>query len=255
LFGVIGFLLSTCTGKRPPTIESVISDETVPARTLDCSKLLEENQELKETLRKQTKAYQELQNKMATLQLSVVKKENQTREPVGCQTLPQKKLDEEIYDVVATKARLGGIENKADAASGLAEMKVVLKHLKMSTKPEPYPEVIQAERLLNISAMEFDKENYGGSLYLTLQARRLLKMAEERVTIQEKPPLSFALPVPLRVVKRSNVREGPGLGFKILLTLDRGSPVTGHAYKDQWVQVVTENGKRGWIFYSLLDAR
>ena len=255
LLGVIGLLLTTCTGKRPPTRESVISNETVPARTLDCSKLLEENQELKETLRKQTKAYQELQNKMATLQLSLVKKDIQTRERVGYQGLRQKNLDEVIHDVVAAKARLGSLESKADAASGLAEVKVALKDLKTRTNPELRPEVIQAERLLRMSAMEFDKENYGGSLYITLQAGSLLKMAEERVAIQEEPPVSFALPIPLRVVKRSNVREGPGLEFKILLTLDRESPVTGHAYKDQWVQVVTENGKRGWIFYPLLDVR
>jgi hypothetical protein len=255
LLGAIGLLLSTCTGKRPLTNESVISDETVAARTLDCSKLMKENRELKEALRKQTMGYQEIQSKMATLQLNLVKKEIQTREPVGYQTQLQKKLGEAIHDVVAAKARLGGLESKADAASELAEVEVALKDLKTRIKPELHPEVIQAERLLKMSAMEFDKENYGGSLYLTLQVRSLLKTAEERLTIQEKAPVSFALPVPLRVLKKTNVREGPGLNFKIFLTLDRESPVTGHVYKDQWVQVVTEDGKRGWIFSSLLEVR
>jgi hypothetical protein len=252
-------LLSHCAGKRPSGIEKAISDEVLAAEREKCQKMEKENQRLKVTLTRQTSAYRELERKIAMLQLGLMKKDIEIEEPIDREALLQKKLDEAIQEVVRAKAKLRSLESRAEAASNMAEAEVALKDLKeRATGQEKYPEVIQAEYLLVMSAQEFKRENYSGALYVTSQAKSLVRMGEERLTKQEKPPkrvdpVPFALPLPLQVLKRSNVREGPGFEFKVLFTVEKGNSVIGHSYKAEWVQVRSEDNREGWIFHTLLD--
>jgi hypothetical protein len=252
-------LLSHCAGKRPSGIEKAISGEVLAAEREKCQKMEKENQRLKVTLTRQTSAYRELERKIAMLQLGLMKKDIEIEEPIDREALLQKKLDEAIQEVVRAKAKLRSLESKAEAASNIAEAEVALKDLKeRATGQETYPEVIQAEYLLVMSAQEFKRENYSGALYVTSQAKSLVRMGEERLTDQEKPPkrvdpVPFALPVPLQVLKRSNVREGPGFEFNVLFTVEKGNSVIGHSYKGEWVQVRSEDNREGWIFHTLLD--
>ncbi|MFQ5961753.1 MAG: SH3 domain-containing protein [Candidatus Methylomirabilales bacterium] len=208
---------------------------------------------LHEHVARQTAANRELKEKVATLQLRLLEKETQNREL-------QKKLDEAIQEVVRAKAKLHSLESKAEAASVIAEAEVALKALKANTGEEEGSEVTQAEQLLKMSAREFKKQNYGGALYLTGQAKGLIKMGAARVRSREKIPMRagevlFALPLPLQVRRTSNVREGPGLGFEVLFNLEQGTRLIGYSYKDQWVRVKDENGRGGWIFHMLVDRK
>lgn len=207
-------------------------------------------QELQEGIARQA-ADRELEEKAANLQLRLLEKETQNREL-------QKKLDEAIQEVVRAKAKLHSLESKAEAASVMAEAEVALKALKTRTAGEEGAEVTQVEHLLKMSAQEFKKQNYGGALYLTAQAKSLIKMAEARVRSREKIPMRagevpFALPLPLHVLRTANVREGPGLGFTVLFTLAEGTPLVGYSYKDQWVRIKDGDGRVGWIFHTLVD--
>ena len=200
---------------------------------------------------RQTAANRELKEEVATLQLRLLEKETQNREL-------QKKLDEAIQEVVRAKAKLHSLESKAEAASVIAEAEVALKALKANAGEEAGSEVTQAEQLLKMSAREFKKENYGGALYVTGQAKSLIKIGEARIRGRGKIPMRagevpFALPVPLQVRSTSNIREGPGLGFKVLFALGKGTPLVGYSYKDEWVRIKDENGRGGWIFHMLVD--
>jgi len=208
-------------------------------------------QELQEDVERQAAADRGLEEKVANLQLRLLEKETQNREL-------QKKLDEAIQEVVRAKAKLHSLESKAEAASVIAEAEVALKALKTRTAGEEGAEVTQVEHLLNMSGREFKKQNYGGALYLTGQAKSLIKVGEARVRSREKIPMRagevlFALPLPLHVLRTSNVREGPGLDFPVLFTLAEGTPLVGYSYKDQWVRVKDGDGRVGWIFHTLLD--
>lgn len=252
--------LSDCVRKTPPQTARLLSDEVATERAKR-QKLDEANQNLKEALTRQTAAYQQLEEKIAMLQLRLLKKEIQIKELNARQALLQKKLEEAIQDVVRTKAKLRSLVSKAEAASNMAEAEVALKDLKArSAGKEKDPEVIQAEYLLKMSAREFEKKNYGGALYLASQVKSLAKMGQAQLTNREKMPMMagealFSLPVPLQVLRKGNVREGPGLDFKVLFTLDKGAPVIGHSYKGQWVRVKSEDSGDGWIFHTLVDGR
>jgi len=166
-----------------------------------------------------------------------------------------------MSEVVRTKAKLRNMESKAEAASVLAEGEIGLKAFKTrvngSTKD---PIFTQADVLLKTSALELQKENYGGALYLATQAKLILKEGQERTKGREKTTMiagevPFAIPLSLRVVGSGNVREGPGLDFRVLFTLPEDSALVGNSYKSPWVRVLAEDGRSGWIYYSLVSGR
>lgn len=170
-------------------------------------------------------------------------------------------LDAAILEVVRSMAKLQGREGKAEAASSLAEAEIALKLLERDgVGREKDSNFIQAKQLLKTAAQEFQKENYGGAIYLTSQAKSLVKGEEARRTSRENMPkiageVLFSLPLPLRVLSKGNIREGPGLNFKVLFVVEEGAPLTGQSYKGLWVRVKSEDGRSGWIFYNLVGQR
>jgi SH3-like domain-containing protein len=63
------------------------------------------------------------------------------------------------------------------------------------------------------------------------------------------------LPLALQTTGRANVRDGPGSGFKVLMTLPAGAPLTGYSYSEQWVRITEESGRSGWIYQGLIGRR
>jgi SH3-like domain-containing protein len=52
-------------------------------------------------------------------------------------------------------------------------------------------------------------------------------------------------------VKRANVRSGPGANYPIVFKAYRGVAFKVIGSKGEWLEVVHENGQKGWIFKSL----
>ncbi len=235
-----GILLAGCAGKgqrAQPAPEPAVSAE---GRT-GAQSLAE----------RQAARISSLEQSMAELQLGLMEKEAQVTEL-------QAKLDEAIREVVRTKSKLQSVESRAEAASTMAEAEIALKAVRAEAA-EPGPEVFQAEQLLEMSASEFESQNYGGSLYLASQAMSLVNIGKRRLGGPDMPnragEVLFAIPLSLEATRNSNVREGPGRGFKVLFTLQERTPLVGLAYKDQWVRVTDDNGRGGWIFHSLVRSR
>lgn len=210
-------------------------------------------QKLQDALTKQTATNHDLEGKLATLQLVLLEKNARNKEL-------DRKLDEAILEVVRAKAKLRSLESKAEAVSTLAEAEIALKALKEKGSGTANSDVLQAEHLLKASGLELKKENYGGALYLATQAKSILMQGQERSTGQANTPMlageiPFDMPLPLRSISVSKVREGPGLDFKVLFTLPGGVPIEGYSYKGSWVRVRSDDGRGGWMYYSLVDER
>jgi uncharacterized protein YgiM (DUF1202 family) len=60
------------------------------------------------------------------------------------------------------------------------------------------------------------------------------------------------VPVRLKALKRTNVREGPGPHHKVVFTVQSGLALTGYAYSDTWVRVSDDSGRSGWVSRSLV---
>ena len=251
-------LLLLATGCSTKTLPQ--PDELTATRAR-CEALASENQHLQQAVAKSDAAQAEFEQQLAKLQLRLLERDAQLRELRERQESLQKKLDEAILEAVRAKAKLRSLESRAEAASTMAEAEIAVKTIR-SQRPERQrePELLQGERFLDMSAQEFAKENYGGALYLAAQAKSLLAMDQGRLVSREQlAPVSgevpFAAPLPLQIAKTSKVREGPGLEFRVVTTLEKGTRVTGHSYKGQWVRVQGEHGLSGWVFQTLVSGQ
>ncbi|MBW1981939.1 MAG: SH3 domain-containing protein [Deltaproteobacteria bacterium] len=169
----------------------------------------------------------------------------------------KKKLDQAILEVVQARAKVDSVASKAEAATNMAEAEVTLKSLTMSrSKQGKGSELDRAQYLLRLSNDEFQRKNYSGALYLAQQAKKCLMEYRTSQPALKKSASSdetaFAVPLPLRVIKRSNVRQGPGTDYKIIATLPPHSLVTGFIYKGSWVKVRSKNNIIGWIHQDLV---
>ena len=192
----------------------------------------------------------ELEQRVATVQLQLLERAAQVEEL-------QRQLDAARREVVRAMARLQTLASRAEAASAMAEAEIGVEAVIGAAGDEEVPDAAQARQLLALSAAEFASENYGGALYLASQARSVARAGEYRLAstdLGDRQPTEvlFALPVPLQTARRSNVRTGPGLAFRVLFTVDAATPVVGHSYTERWVRINDDQGRDGWIFHALV---
>jgi uncharacterized coiled-coil protein SlyX len=192
----------------------------------------------------------DLDRRIARLELSLLEKEAQVDEL-------QSQLEETRQEVVRAMAKLQTLATRAEAASGMAEAEVALQSLKNDGGQTSGPEAAQASRLLHEAAAEFDKENYGGALYLATETKGLAAAGRGRLAADERGKdrpgeTSFALPIPLRAVGVGNVREGPGIGSPLAFSVEPGDVLTGYSYVEEWIRITDGTGRPGWIFRKLV---
>lgn len=236
-------LASGCATAAPPATPSpVVMVDTVTITRVD-------------TVRVETAAPADtqLQDRVARLQIQLLERDVQLRE-----------LDEQLeatrLELVRNMARLQTQASRAEAASGMAEAEIAIATLRRAAGTTTLPELTQADELFRQSSAEFADDNYGGALYLATQVRALVRTGQARLQRRGQGALAageslFAVPVPLRTTGRTNVRSGPGTNFAVAFTLEPSTPVTGQSYTSQWVRVVDEQRREGWIFNTLLTSR
>ncbi|MBI4501898.1 MAG: hypothetical protein HY700_12160 [Gemmatimonadetes bacterium] len=172
----------------------------------------------------------------------------------------QLRLADARQEVVRAMAKLQTLATRAEAASGMAEAEVALQTLKSGAGQQSTPEAEQAGGLLEQSSAEFNKQNYGGALYLANQAKTLATAGRGRLSPDERGAsrpgeTAFAVPVKLKSIGRGNVREGPGTTFKVAFAAEPGLLLTGYSYVDEWIRVTDDSGRDGWIFRNLVSKR
>jgi TolA-binding protein len=215
-----------------------------------CSSAKPERSSAKRPVRTVTVRDPELQRRVAELELLLLEKEALVDEL-------ESRLDDTRGEVVRTMAKLQTAASRAEAASGMAEAEIALQSLKASPGHSSV-EVAQVTTLVRQSTSEFNKQNYGGALYLAGQAKALAGVSRKRVSQAGSARTGetlFAAPVRLRTTGRGNVREGPGTNYGVAFSVESASALTGHAFVDEWIRISDDNGRSGWIFRSLVTRR
>jgi hypothetical protein len=251
-----GMQLSGCAFLQPPSISQ-------PATPSVEEKRLEEElrvatlkyKKLQETVAAQNgSSAQQHDTKLAKVQLLLLEKEAQIKDL-------RHRIDDAIVEVVRAKAKLRSLESKAEAASTMAEAEIALKSLKgVDAGPDRHPAFHQAGELLRMATVEFKKENFGGALYLSTQAKGQIKEGEELQKGRDKTALVpgeilFTFPLPLRLVDSTKLRGAPGQDGKLVAGLERATPVLGISHKGEWIRVKTEDGQNGWIYFNQVELR
>jgi len=167
----------------------------------------------------------------------------------------QTRLEDTRAEVVRAMAKLQSVASRAQAASAMAEAEVALQTMKSADAD--LLEAAQVTRLVKQSATEFDKQNYGGALYLANQAKTVASSYRGRLAsnAQEARPgeTLFAVPIKLKTTTKGNVREGPGTNFSVSFSADPGSTITAYSYADEWIRITDDTtGRTGWIHRTLV---
>jgi hypothetical protein len=259
---VAGGLMTSCAWLAPAPsggatrqTESARLEEERQQLQRDRQRFEQERRKLDDTVKKQAAASQDLEEHLARLHITLLEREAQIK-------LLTQKLDAAILEVVRTMAKLRSLESRAEAASNLAETEIALNVVERESGGREKPgDAVQAEKLLTVAGQEFQKQNYGGALYLTTQAKGLLKSGagalgsggENLPKVEGEVP--FSMPLPLRVLSRTSVREGPGHNFKVSFAVAEGTALVGHSYRGLWVRVRSDDGRPGWILYNQLGQR
>lgn len=232
-----------------------------PTQANPCEELVAQQKKLEESIASLEADKRSLEDQVTGLKLQLLEKESSIRELDERERALEAKLDEAIQEVVRAKSKLRSLESRAEAASNMAEAEIALKAIESAARTgEGARDLSQAKQLLSRSAEEFKNENYGGALYLANQAKGLLRTGEVRPAPRQKlapvPGESpFEAPLPLELAKDGNLRDGPGLEFRVITTLPKGTKVVGLSRKEQWIRIRDEKGATGWIFEPLLSAR
>jgi hypothetical protein len=195
----------------------------------------------------------ELEQRAARQDLRLLDKDAQIEEL-------QTQLEEARREVLRSMAKVQTLATRAEAASAMAEAEIALQTLRRSAGGQAAPEVAKATKLLQDATNEFNRQHYGGALWLANQAKNQAGLGRSRFSGGDPAALRpgeqlFAVPLRLQTVGRSNLREGPGTGYRMLATLDAGRPLTGFSYVDQWMRVADDSGHAGWVFYNLVRKR
>jgi hypothetical protein len=208
-----------------------------------------------EQIRRQAATNQDLELQLARVHMALLEREAQIR-------ALQDKLDLATLEVVRAMGKLRGVESKAEAAANFAEAEIALRLLEKETagRGRDQHDVLQAKHLMRLATEEFKKANYAGTIYLTGRVKSFGSSGQIRASSTGAPArlegeAGFSLPLPLKALSKSNVREGPALDQKVAFVVEDGSALTGHAQKDLWVRVSREDGRSGWIFYNRVGLR
>jgi hypothetical protein len=190
----------------------------------------------------------ELERRVSRLELQLLERDAAIAEL-------EQRLEEAQAEIVRAMARTPTLASRAEAASGMAEAEVALQSLRSAGAPGEGVQQVQA--LLRQGSTEFDRQNYGGALYLADQAKTLAASWRARVAGASRGGMragetAFSVPVRLRATSRGNVRSGPGTGFSVVYSVDAGALLSGHSYTDEWIRVTDASGRSGWIFRSLV---
>lgn len=190
--------------------------------------------------------------RLARLEIRLLEREAQIDEL-------QTRLDDTRREFVRTLARLQTSTSRAEAASGIAEAEVALQSLRNSAGADGAG-VSQVSQLVQEGSAEFNKQNFGGALYLASQAKMLASTYRTRPTDGRGAALrpgetAFAIPVPLKAATRANIREGPGTNFAIVFSAETGDALAGLSYINDWIRVTDDAGRTGWVSRTLVGKR
>jgi uncharacterized coiled-coil protein SlyX len=192
----------------------------------------------------------DLEKRASRLELRVIEKETQADEL-------QTKLDDTRDEVVRTMAKLQTLASRAEAASAMAEADVALQAVRAGAAGQQLPEIGLSAKLVQQANAEFNKQNFGGALYLANQAKATAAEGRNRAAkgsngASRAGETPFAVPIRLKVTSRGNVREGPGTSFAVVFAVEPGNALTAYSYSEEWVRISDDAGRTGWIFRPLV---
>ncbi|MDQ3187228.1 MAG: SH3 domain-containing protein [Pseudomonadota bacterium] len=199
------------------------------------------------------------QQDIQRMQKLLAEKETQIRAQQVREHDQAKTLQATSSQAAHAQVKLRRLATRPAAASTIAEVEVALENLKSSPAESEQTVLTQAQRLLDAASKSYAEDNYAEAMDCVAHARGLVDMIKNNRTFKPSDPrritTSFEVPIPLRAVANSNLRQKPAFSAAILGTLKKDSSMTAEAYQGDWLRVQTTNGHSGWVLNTLVEAQ
>jgi hypothetical protein len=165
-------------------------------------------------------------------------------------TLLQRDLDVTETEVIRTKAKLKGIETKAEASSVIAEGRILLR--RVSDENKRSPNLARCQELLDRAEQQLKEENFGAAAFFASKAQELLDTTRRGVLAsheQDRPA-----PKTSYVAKPggANLRRGPSTDEPLVGKIPGGATVEASAIRGDWLRV-KHGDLVGWAFRPLFE--
>jgi hypothetical protein len=159
----------------------------------------------------------------------------------------QRDLDLTETELIRTKARLTGLDTKAEASSAVAEAVVLANRIAAEKKRAEIVKrcrdaLSRAEELLR-------QENYSAAIFFARKVQEFARGEIASVPAETHPAPSKTL----LVLSPANIRAGPSVDDAIVGQAPEGATLDATVVKGDWIQVRYRE-ITGWIYRSLVRA-
>lgn len=214
-------------------------------------KAMEENVQLQSENARLNAELEEKNILAARLQMELVKKQEQ----IGrLKSITQQSLAKEI---ASNTIRTPAATTKVETVAYLAEIATEIETFRETSTPDQQETYEKADKLIQESNNELEKERFEQASLLAAQAMELINRqradSPSVSTLKGQPYSDFISPLELKLAKRSNIRKSPGSRSKLIATVDPGTSVVATGHKGYWIKVTLPDGRSGWVYYSLLS--
>ena len=161
-------------------------------------------------------------------------------------------LDLTETEVIRTKAKLQGLETKADATSVIAETRVLFR--RSLQQRGRTPSLLRCEELLDRAESMVEENNHGAAVFMALKVQELLKDARRAAVTPAVDKVERPAPKKLYTVvaETANLRRDPSLSATVLRQLKKGTQLEATLQRGDWLKV-RAGDLGGWIARGLVE--
>lgn len=162
-------------------------------------------------------------------------------------------LEDTETELIRTKARLKGIETKAEASSAIAEARILTRRLDPRTRGAT---LTRCQELLTKAEQQMQAENFGAAAFFALKAQDMAVRAREAAPPPASTEAEEDRPAPKSsyAVKAAtvNLRAGPSTSEQVLAKVVQGETLRATAVRGDWLKV-SYRGLVGWVHSRLVE--
>ncbi len=172
----------------------------------------------------------------------------------------QRRLEDEIAllnrdleltesEIIRLKAKLRGLDSKAEASSAVAEARILMK--RYQEQRGRTASLARSQGLVERAEQQIVEENYGAASFFAQKAQELLQDRRRAAPIEsagrEAPKKSYTV-----LATSLNIRSDPSPNARVVGKARKGDSFEALAILGDWLRVKIEGGA-GWVYRPLLE--
>lgn len=163
----------------------------------------------------------------------------------------QRTLDVTETEVIRAKAKLKGLETKAEASSAIAEARILMRRLQ-EDKGRSSPSLNMSQDKLDLAVEKLGDGDYSLAAFYALQAQEILEQVRRGVPVDPDPERAPPKRQYVVQVASANIRKTPSTGAAVIGKAPKGATLEALGARSEWVKV-RYNEVEGWVSRSLLE--